>query len=193
VPKNFANLILEKYHGCRISDDHHDAFLYFANRIFPSVNASYTKFERLKVKKTICECFSYTNDAFALLMVINYERRWLSQHEAKLEHPNHSRQTREQLWKDARYTSSTEGNRRGQSWIKDGLLRFFNSLCTMVKAQWEVEDTGATVEKSLWDWCHKHAGMTALGGKEETVAPDPQDDLGEEEVETVGECDIYQV
>jgi hypothetical protein len=34
--------------------------------------------------------------------------------------------------------------------------------------------------------------MTPLGKTAEMVAPDPQDDLDEEEVEAMGECDIYQ-
>jgi hypothetical protein len=192
VPDNFANLVVEKYRGYGLSEGHHKAFRYFATRILPSVNASFTKFERLRVKKTISECFSYTDEAFALLMVLNYEPRWLSQHKAKVEHPNRSRRTREQLWKDARFTSSTEGNRRGQSWTKEGLLRF-NNLCTMVKAQREVEETGDTVEKDLRDWCREEAGMTPLGKTTEMVAPDPQDEEDEEEVEAMGECDIYQV
>jgi hypothetical protein len=192
VPDNFANLVVEKYRGYGLSEGRHKAFLYFATRFLPSVNASFTKIERLRVKKTISECFSYTDEAFALLMVLNYEPWWLSQHEEKVEHPNRSRWTREKLWKDARFTSSTEGNRRGQSWTKEGLLRF-NNLCTMVKAQREVEETEATVEKNLWDWCREGAGMTPLGKKAEMVAPDLQDDLAEEEVEALGECDIYQV
>jgi hypothetical protein len=74
VPINFANLILDQYRDFGASiKDHQEAFVYFTNRILPCVNASITKFERLKYQKTMPECFSYTNEAFALLMVVNYE------------------------------------------------------------------------------------------------------------------------
>jgi hypothetical protein len=69
-------------------------------------------------------------------MVVNYEARWTSQHEVLMENPHESRKTCEKLWKDARYTSSTEGSRRGQTWTKEGMLKF-NSLCEMVKVQRE--------------------------------------------------------
>jgi hypothetical protein len=194
VPINFANLILDKYHDFRASKDHQEAFVYFTNRILPSVNASITKFERLKYQKTMSECFSYTNEAFALLMLVNYEARWTSQHEALMENPRESRKTHEKLWKDARYTSSTESIRRGQSWTKEGMLKF-NSLCEMVKAQREKEETGSTVEKQLQAWCCRDANLHIWRVAQGGVAA--QDELGqegeEEEVEAMGECDINQV
>jgi hypothetical protein len=67
----------------------------------PSVNASITKFERLKYQKTISGCFSYTDEAFALLMVVNYEARWTSQYEAIAGYPAESRKIRAKRWKDA--------------------------------------------------------------------------------------------
>jgi hypothetical protein len=194
VPVNFANLILDKYRGFGTSKEHREAFLYFTNRgVLPSVNASYTKFERSKYRKTISECFSYTDEAFALLMVANYEPRWTSQYEATLEYPGGSRKTREKKWKDARYTSSTEGSRRGQSWTKEGLLRF-NSLCEMVKGQRAIEETGITVEKYLRAWCRDQASMPPWREEKEGSVIG-EDVLGqeEEEVEALGECDISQV
>jgi hypothetical protein len=194
VPMNFATLILDKYRDFGTSKDHRDAFVYFTNRILPSVNASITKFERLKYQKTMSECFTYTDEAFALLMVVNYEARWTSQHVALMENPQESRKAREKLWKDARYTSSTEGSRRGQSWTKEGMLKF-NSLCEMVKTQRDKEETGITVEKQLQAWCRRDANLPTWRVAEGGVAA--EDDLEEEgedeEVEAVGECDIYQV
>jgi hypothetical protein len=64
VPPNFAVLIL-KSTGTLVSIPHREAFQ-LTNRVLPSVNASITKFERLKYQKTISECFSYTDEAFAL-------------------------------------------------------------------------------------------------------------------------------
>jgi hypothetical protein len=104
------------------------------------------------------ECFSYTDEAFALLMVVNYEAWWTSLHEALIENLHESRKTCEKLWKDARYTSSTEGSRHGQSWTKEGMLKF-NSLCEMVKAPREKEESGITVEKQLQAWCRRDANL----------------------------------
>jgi hypothetical protein len=56
-----------------------------------AINASITKFERLKYQKTISS-FSYTDEAFALLMVVNYEARWTSQYEAIAGYPAESRE-----------------------------------------------------------------------------------------------------
>jgi hypothetical protein len=194
VPIHFANLILEKYHDFHAFKDHHEAFVYFTNRILPYVNASITKYERLKYQKTMSECFSYTDEAFALLMVVNYEARWMLQHEALMGYPHESRKTRDKMWKDALFTSSTEESRCGQSWTKEGMLKF-NSLCEMVKSQQRKEETGSNVEKQLWAWCQKNDSMPPWWEEGEGV--DAQDDLGqeekEEEVETMGECDIYQV
>jgi hypothetical protein len=195
VPPNFAVLILEKYRDFGSSIPHREAFLYFTNRVLPSVNASITKFERLKYQKTISECFSYTDEAFALLMVVNYEARWTSQYEAIAGYPAESRKIRAKRWKDVRYTSSTEGCRRGQSWTRKGLLKF-NSLCEMVKTQRAKEETGSTVENYLRTWCRDQAGMHAWRETTNEGDADPQDALDEEEeqeVEAVGECDIYQV
>jgi hypothetical protein len=66
----------------------------------PSVNASITKFERLKYQKTISGV-SATDEAFALLMVVNYEARWTSQYEAIAGYPAESRKIRAKRWKDA--------------------------------------------------------------------------------------------
>jgi hypothetical protein len=66
----------------------------------------------------------------------------------------------EKLWKDAMYTSITDGSRRGQSCTKEGMLKF-NSLCEMVKAQWEKEETGGTVEKQLQAWCSRDNSLPA--------------------------------
>jgi hypothetical protein len=134
------------------------------------------------------KCFSYTNEAFALLMVVNYEAQWTSQHEALMENPHESRKTREKLWKDARYTSSTEGNRRGQSWTRGDVK--LNSLYEMVKVQREKEETGSTVGKQFQAWCRRDANLPTWRVAEEGVAA--QDELGQEggeEVEAVGECD----
>jgi hypothetical protein len=83
---------LEKYRDFGSSIPHREAFQYFQQSL-PSVNASITKFERLKYQKTISSV-SATDEAFALLMVVNYEARWTSQYEAIAGYPAESRKIR---------------------------------------------------------------------------------------------------
>jgi hypothetical protein len=58
------------------------------------------------------------------------------------------RHNQSKKWVDAKYTSATEGSRRGNSWSKDG-LRKFNSLSIMVKDQRTNDDTGTAVDEDL--------------------------------------------
>jgi hypothetical protein len=193
VPLHFGKRLLEKYRGYGESEEHKQSFRYFASRILPAVNASYTKFDRSKYSKLLNECFSYTDEAFGLLLVVSYEQRWISQHEAMVMFPDETRKEREARSNNALYTSSTEGSRRGQSWDKKGLLKF-NSLCEMVKEQRAADTMGDKIEEDLRQWCREQAGMP-MWGKGDRVNPQVQDSVGpaESEVEAIGECDIYQV
>jgi hypothetical protein len=103
------------------------------------------------------------------------------------------RKMREKQWKDARYTSSTEGSRRGNSWTREGLLKF-NSLYEMVREQRASEESGDTVDNYLRNWSHEEAGMLSWedGQMMATQGEDGVEDK-EDEVEVMGECDIYQV
>ena len=76
VPQDFSKLLLEKYREYRESEDHKRAFQYFATRILPAVNAGITnKYDKRKYKETLSSCFSYTDEAFGLLLLVNYEDR----------------------------------------------------------------------------------------------------------------------
>ena len=114
---------------------------------------------------TLSSCFSYTDEAFGLLLLVNYEDRWRSQHEAEQVLPGGTSKKRSQWWEDARYTSATEGARRGSSWPQEGLVKF-NELSAMMKSQREaaMETEGDTnmVEKELMDWCRTEGGLNAM-------------------------------
>ena len=57
----------------------YDAFLYFADRILPSINAEVTKYHgEKKCLVRMSNVFSITDEAYALLMVENYYERWVS-------------------------------------------------------------------------------------------------------------------
>jgi hypothetical protein len=82
VPPNFSTLLLEKYRNYGESVQHRTAFQYFVGQILPAVNTSVTKYDKLKYSKTTTEHFTYTDEAFALMLVVNYEARWVSQYDA---------------------------------------------------------------------------------------------------------------
>jgi hypothetical protein len=197
VPQDFSKLLLEKYREYEDSEDHNNAFRYFATRILPAVNAGLTRFDRRKYKEILSECFSYTDEAFGILLVVNYEDRWRSQHAADLSLPGGTGKERSKLWKDARYTSATEGARRGASWPKEGLVKF-NELSAMVKRQREhdnVENGESRVETDLRAWCRAKAGLPRLasGDGEDSQVVHNEVDGDEEEVEAMGECGIFEM
>ena len=82
------------------------------------------------------------------MMVHNYEPRWRSQHVALVEYPLETRKSRENRWENAKYTSSTEGSRRGNSWTQLGVVKF-HSLCERVKEQRDLEESGDRLEEYL--------------------------------------------
>ena len=79
VPDNFKHLLEEKFRDYGYSNAHRLAYVYFATRILPAVNSSSTRFDKNKYNKKLSECFSYTDEAFALMLVHNYEPRWQPQ------------------------------------------------------------------------------------------------------------------
>lgn len=198
VPKDFGRLLMEKYRNYEDSDNHKNAFRYFATRILPAVNAGITKFDRRKFKETLSDCFSYTDEAFGVLLVVNYENRWRSQHAADMNIPGGTSKERSSIWHNARYTSANDGARRGASWTREGLLKF-NELSAMVKNQRENNNVAGaenTVEVDLKAWCRAEAGLPELtdsaGSKSSDLVPH-EEVQGEDEVEATGECDIFEV
>jgi hypothetical protein len=192
VPENFSTLLLKDYRNYGDSVEHKNAFQYFAKRILPAVNTSHTKYDKRKYTKTISESFTYTDEAFALMLVVNYEGRWVSQYTAAEKYGGGRLQKdQSQYWVNARYTSSNEGSRRGVSWSKEGLRRF-NSLAEKVKAQRDQLRTGTMVEENLRSWFREETGMTVLNKEgEETLENEVGED--EEEVEALGECGIFSL
>jgi hypothetical protein len=105
----------------------------------------------------------------------------------------YNRHNQSKKWVDAKYTSATEGSRRGNSWSKDG-LRKFNSLSIMVNNQHTNDDTGMAVDEYLRAWCHSEANLQPLEKMGQTIATVTNEVVKEDdEVEAMGECDITQV
>jgi hypothetical protein len=192
VPPNFSTLLLENYRNYGASVQHKTAFQYFAGRILPAVNTSVTKYDKLKYSKTITERFTYTDEAFALMLVLNYEARWVSQYDAAVRLSGGKiMKNQSKHWVDARFTSATEGSRRGVSWSKEGLLKF-NSMAEMVKLRRGSEVTGSDVEEDLRNWFRVQAAMPLLN-KEGGIVLQESVDEEENEVEALGECGILSL
>ena len=196
VPQDFSKLLLEKYREYGGSEDHKKILQYFASRILLEVNAGITKYDKRKYNEALSSCFSYTDEAFRLLLLVNYENRWRSQHEAEQVLLGGTSKERSQRWEDARYTSATEEVWRGSSWPRDRLVKF-NELSATVKGQREAaieteEDTNM-VEEDLMDWCRTEDdldAMAATGG--ERIAADPITPK-EDEVEAWGGCSLTEM
>ena len=132
-------------------------FDYFVKRVLCGVNASTTQMgdggsgRANRLKFSLSEAFSVTDEGLALLMVENYWNRWMLQ----IKHP----EDRKTQWKDpkydAKYTSSSQGNKAG-CWDDKGRKRFVE-LCTMVERLRKPERTGSLVEEK-WrrDYADSH-------------------------------------
>ena len=109
-------------------------------------------------------CFSYTDEAFGLLLVVNYENRWRSQHTTEKDLPDGTGKECSQRWQDEKYTLATEGAQRGASWPREELMRF-NELSAMVKSQRDTADEveeNNKVEAELMDWCRIEDCLAAM-------------------------------
>ena len=86
--------------------------------------------------------FSVSDEAFALMIVENYEKRWKLQ----LSH------TDKKLWKtdpcyQAKYTSSSKGVHKN-AWSDDGIKRFFD-WCRTIKDLRSKEKSGVVLENEI--------------------------------------------
>lgn len=117
-----------------------DAFIYFVDRILPSINASLPRYNPgARKTKTLSNCFTTSDEAYALALVENYCERWVRKLRAKQSKraaqfqessmPSDSEEgeplphERPAEWFYARWTGSHEGN-QCSGWHRDGIERF---------------------------------------------------------------------
>ncbi|CAJ1935148.1 unnamed protein product [Cylindrotheca closterium] len=142
VPQNLEASLVTNYRDYADDDgkvrdnrkDNYDSFLYFIDRILPSVNADVTKYYGdARCQFGLSNAFTVTDEAFGLLMVENYVERWKA---LAKEWPS-SDTTEDQGLKrkrmrslGGRYTGSEKGMVAG-GWDNGGINRF-NELAQMV-------------------------------------------------------------
>ena len=147
---NFPDILQEhygKYFDCdgiliEGRKENYDAFLYYLDRILPSVSADVTKYHgETRCIVPLSAVFKTTDEAFALLMVINYFERWVKIVKDELDNKENSESVVDRVTLDdkrkrfrefkGKYTSSCNGLVRG-GWDDKG-IQHYNELCQMVK------------------------------------------------------------
>ena len=148
VPDNFEHDLLEHYrdyldgHGKVIParKKNFKAFIYFIDRILPSVNYDMNDYGPVaKKNKLLQDCFTASDEAYALIMIQNYTQRWIRQIQAKeaeslarktgtfTQEPQEGeeRQAYQQPpeWFHARWTGSHDGN-KSSGWDIEGIQTF---------------------------------------------------------------------
>jgi hypothetical protein len=119
-----------------------DVFLYFVKRILSSVNAEVTNYRTNKVKHLLRECFTVTDEAFALLILYNSEDVWRNQ----LKEPDRKKWRTDENFQ-FKYTRNNNG-RKANSWNAEGIEKF-NELCLMVQKKRQNETSGVKFERMI--------------------------------------------
>jgi hypothetical protein len=95
----------------------------------------------MKHKELVSNCFTITDEAFALLILFNSEQVWRNQY----------KEADKKQWKGEafhfQYTKNRSG-RNANSWSLDGRKKF-NELCQMIKEKRSSPDTGENFEKEI--------------------------------------------
>jgi len=116
--------------------ENYDAFLYHVDRMLPSVSADVTKYHgETRCIVPLSAIFKITDEAFALLMVVNYFERWvtIAQHDDNKENNDDTVGDKRSRYRElkGKYTSSSNGLVRG-GWSYEG-IKHYNDFCNMVK------------------------------------------------------------
>lgn len=176
VPENFEENLTENYRDYVDAkenvlpgrEDNLKAWIYFTSRILSSVNSEVNKYSAFEMKtKMISDCFTASDEAFALVMVKNYVRSWIRKLEikdskmrarldedsarARGEEPTPPQEDAPHLmpkeWSYARWTGSQDGNKIS-GWDEEGIEEF-NKDARKIKTLRAGTVTGKTLETYL--------------------------------------------
>lgn len=145
VPEKFQKYLFKNYRDYfdnqgnmkERREKSYEAFLYFVDRILPSVNADVTKYHGdTRCIIQLSSVFRVSDEAFALLMVDNYIERWVEIAQDEKENPHRDKDEAQAKRKRQRairgkYTCSSNGNVHG-GWEEEGIARY-NEYFAMVK------------------------------------------------------------
>ena len=148
--EDFLEILLDDYGKYIDSDgnliegreDSYKAYLFHVDRILPSVNADITRYHGdARCQISMSATFKITDEAFALLMVVNYFERWVKladdeKPKSKKKKQGKNQETEVEKRKRQRelkgkYTSSSNGCVHG-GWDQKGITHY-NELSKMIK------------------------------------------------------------
>lgn len=121
-----------------------EAFVYFVTRILSSVNAEVTNYRNRKSKELLSKCFTVTDEAFALLILLNGEQVWRNQHG----------ENDKKNWTGPNFQYVYTKNRSGKKsnkWSEEGIGKFWE-MCRLVKEKRQNRETGEAFEKEIKEY-----------------------------------------
>ena len=113
-------------------------FYYFVTRMLSSVNNKITNFEGKKANILFGEIFSVSDEAYALIILINELHVWKEQIKEK------KKQNKNKL--KCKFVSPRSGKK--DSWSNEGRM-MYNNLCRKIKELRSNESTGNNIENEL--------------------------------------------
>lgn len=175
--EDFENLLFENYREYLDEDgnvrsdreENFQAFVYMVDRILTSVNADVNKYRGSTRKLTnLSKVFSASDEAFALLLVENYWKRWMRLRSQPKEVPKE--------YFNAKYTDSRAG--RVTSGFNTEGIKKYNDLVKMVREKRAKRETGEMLEQYLQGhWRGKIGGGTKKQAQETVVGVVDMDGL----------------
>jgi hypothetical protein len=130
----------------------YQSFHYLVKRIMPSINCTHTKFDVRKQEETVSNIFTASDEAFALVLLENYESRWRKQHKdpksARLRGKEHAAASKEFK---AKFTSSDDGLKlKSSGWSPQGIESYNEKLSAIGKLRGKPHTGAALEEYELW-------------------------------------------
>eukprot|EP00980_Cylindrotheca_fusiformis_P015816 scaffold4629_cov75-Cylindrotheca_fusiformis.AAC.1 len=147
VPPGFADgLLFDKYRdyegdGVNVQA-RKAAFNYFVDRLLPKIYYDTHKFKKDRTTKLLSEFVNVSDEAFAVLVVMNYVQRW----EKQLEGGDKKAWTRSEY--DGKFTSSNKGS-RVDTWGLEGHATFIKLTNDIKDKRGANKRTGEKLEKEI--------------------------------------------
>ena len=144
VPDYLEETLLDNYRDyekiCVKGSHEEKVWFYYVDVFLSSINAKVTMYRGKKRKiNFISDVFSVSDEACAILMLINYFDRW----KMMAAEPDKRKHKRKEF--DAKFTSSRKGSRT-KSWSDEG-RKTFNEWCFKIQELRKEESSGRMIEE----------------------------------------------